>query len=149
MGGFFSGIETARMTEGGNYLKPGIYDVELIKCKTDKTRHGVGFFACDFKIAGSNNPDHRIGDVNNWFVGFDKDAALGNIKGWAVAVLSNLTPGIDQNAITEEVMEGLIEKNGEAIKGQKLRVQVTLVPTKTGGQFSRHQWYPAGEAVSA
>lgn len=150
--GLFSGIKDAKATQGGNYLKPGMYLVQVLRVNIGKTRKGVDFFAVDMKVLGSNSDEHGLGSVVNWFVGFDKDASLGNCKAFACAVLSNALPegqDFDESTITEEVMEGLVADNGKAIQGQKLRVQVTLVPTKTGGQFSRHLWFREKSAEAA
>ncbi len=146
--GVFSGIETAKSSEGGNYLKPGVYDVEVVRLAVGRTRKNVDFFAADLRILGSNNPDHRVGDIGNWFVGFDKEPALGNVKAFAVACLSS-EGSIDPASITEPVMNGLVEKGGEAVAGTRLKVQVTLVDTKGGGKYSKHLWFPAGAQVSA
>jgi hypothetical protein len=144
----FSGIENAKSTEGGAYLTAGVYDVEVIRLTVGKTRKGVPFFAADMKVIGSNNPEHRPGEVRNWFVGMDKDAALGNIKGFAVACLSS-EGAIDPASVTEQVMESLVDKGGEAVVGTRLKVQVTAVPTKSGGTYSKHLWFPLGTAVAA
>ena len=146
--GLFSGIENAKATEGGNYLKPGLYDVEVVRLATGVTRKKVDFFAADLRVIGTNNPDHRPGEVVNWFVGMDKEPALGNIKAFAVACLSS-EGAIDPASITEDVMNGLVEKGGEAVAGTRLKVQVTLVDTKGGGKYSKHLWFPAGAQVSA
>jgi len=141
--GVFSGIENAKSTEGGNYLHAGIYDVEVVRLSVGQTRKGVNFFAADLRVLGTNNPDHRVGEIVNWFVGFDKDAALGNVKAFAVACLSS-EGAIDPATITEQVMNALCEKGGEAVAGTKLKVQVTPVATKSGGTYSKHMWFPIG-----
>lgn len=146
--GVFTGIEEAKSTEGGNYLRQGMYDVEVVRLSVGKTRKGIPFFAADLKILGTNNPDHRIGEIANWFVGFDKDAALGNVKAFTVAMLSS-EGAVDPASITEAVMESLVDKGGEAVAGSRVKVQVTLVETKSGGTFSKHLWFPAGAQISA
>ena len=139
--GVFSGIENAKSTEGGNYLKPGVYDLEVIRLSVGTTRKGVPFFAADFKVLGSNNPDHNANEVVNWFVGFDKEPSLGNVKAFAVACLSS------EASITEKVMESLVDKGGEAVVGTQLKCQVTLVDTRGGGKYSKHLWFPIGTAA--
>ena len=142
--GLFTGIEDAKATQGGNYLKPGMYLCQILRISVGKTRKGVDFFAADLKVLGSNNETHGVGTVANWFVGFDKEPALANCKAFAKAVLSNALPAgqeFDEATITEEVMDGLCADNGTAIVGQKIQVQVVLVPTKAGGTFSRHLWF--------
>lgn len=145
--GVFSGIENAKATEGGNYLKPGVYDVEVVRLSTGRTRKGVDFFAADLKVVGGNNPDHRVGDIANWFVGFDKEPSLGNVKAFAVACLSS-EGSVDPATITEKVMESLVDKGGEAVVGTQLKVQVTLVETRGGGKYSKHLWFPIGTQVA-
>jgi hypothetical protein len=46
-------------------------------------------------------------------------------------------------------MESLVDKGGEAVVGTRLKVQVTAVPTKSGGTYSKHLWFPLGTAVAA
>ena len=140
--GVFSGIENAKSTEGGNYLKPGVYDLEVIRLSVGTTRKGVPFFAADFKVLGSNNPDHNANEVVNWFVGFDKEPSLGNVKAFAVACLSSEGP-VDPASITES----LVDKGGEAVVGTQLKCQVTLVDTRGGGKYSKHLWFPIGTAA--
>lgn len=150
--GLFSGIQDAKATQGGNYLKPGMYAVQIDRVTVGQTRKGVDFFAVDLKILGTNSDAHSLGSIANWFVGFDKEPALANCKAFAKAVLSNALPEgeeFDESTITEEVMEGLIADNGAAIRGQKLQVQVVQVPTKAGGTFSRHLWFREGAALVA
>ena len=144
--GVFSGIENAKSTEGGNYLKPGVYDLEVIRLSVGTTRKGVPFFAADFKVLGSNNPDHNANEVVNWFVGFDKEPSLGKVKAFAVACLSSEGP-VDPASITEKVMESLVDKGGEAVVGTQLKCQVTLVDTRGGGKYSKHLWFPIGTAA--
>ena len=144
--GVFSGIENAKSTEGGNYLKPGVYDLEVIRLSVGTTRKGVPFFAADFKVLGSNNPDHNANEVVNWFVGFDKEPSLGIVKAFAVACLSSEGP-VDPASITEKVMESLVDKGGEAVVGTQLKCQVTLVDTRGGGKYSKHLWFPIGTAA--
>jgi len=145
--GVFSGIENAKSTEGGNYLKPGVYDLEVIRLSVGTTRKGVPFFAADFKVLGSNNPDHKVAEVVNWFVGFDKEPSLGNVKAFAVACLSSEGP-VDPGTITEPVMNALVDKGGEAVVGTQLKCQVTLVDTRGGGKYSKHLWFPIGTAAA-
>lgn len=150
--GLFAGIKDARATQGGNYLKPGMYLLQVIRVTIGKTRKGVDFFAVDFKVLGSNNEEHGVGSIVNWFVGFDKEPALANCKAFAVAVLGNALPEgqeFDESSITEEVMDGLVADNGKAIAGQKVQCQVVTVPTKSGGTFSRHLWFREGAALSS
>jgi hypothetical protein len=150
--GLFKGIENAQTSEGGNYLNPGVYDVVLQRINTGRTRKGVDFVAVDFQIVQTSNSEkHPVGSTANYFCGADKDGFLSNVKIFAAAVLANALPigqSFDMAQITEEVMEGLTANNGQAVVGQKLRVQVTHVQTKAGGTYSRHQWSPGAKAAA-
>jgi hypothetical protein len=146
--GIFSGIEAAKATEGGNYLHAGVHDVEIVRLTTGTTRKGSAFFAADLRLIGTNSTEHRIGEVCNWFVSMDWEPSLGNIKAFAVACLSS-EGKIDPESVTEKVMEGLVDKGGEAVVGTRLKVQVVLVETKSGGTFSKHMWFAAGAQIAA
>lgn len=149
--GVFGGIESARISEGGNYLKPGDYDLEIVKVTVGHTRKGVDFFSCQFKVVGAPEGTHQIGEFVDWYNGKDKDGFLPNIKEWARAVLQNTSEVVVQEAdITEPVMEALTADSGSAVQGMKLRCKVVLKPIKSkpGSFFSRHYWYP-GESPTA
>ena len=143
--GIFSGIESARIGEGGNYLKPGDYDLEVTKVTVGRTRKGVDFFAVQCRVIGASPDTHQIGEIVDWFNGKDKDAFLPNIKEWARAVLQNTSEElVEESQITEEVMNALSADGGEACVGAKLRCKVVAkaVKSKPGQFYSRHYWYP-------
>jgi hypothetical protein len=144
----FDKIEAATFSEGGNYIKPGAYDLEVVKLKIGQTRKKENFFAASFKVLGTSNPDCRVGEVVDWFCSDKHDSFLGNVKQFAVALLSAAGP-VAPDAITSQLMDGLVDKDGAAVAGSRIRVQVTMVPTKAGGTFSRHLWLPAGATESS
>ena len=149
--GVFDGIEQAKISEGGNYLKPGDYDLEIVKTTTGRTRKGVEFFSVQLKVVGAPEDTHQIGEFVDWYNGKDKDGFLPNIKEWARAVLQNTSETIVRESdITEEVMEALTADNGDAVAGMRLRCRVVLKPirSKPGSFFSRHYWYP-GQSPAA
>ena len=138
----FDRIEDATFSEGGNYLHEGAYDLEIVKVKVAKTRKNHDFFAVDVKILGTTS-DMRIGEIGNWFTSTQHDSFLGNVKQFCTALLSASGP-IDPASINAEVVDGIAKDNGAAVVGSRIRLQVTQVPTKAGGTFSRHTWLPAG-----
>ena len=144
----FDRIESATFSEGGNYLKQGNFDLEITKIKLGKTRKLEDYFAVDFKIIGTSSTEMQIGEAVNWFQGFKHDSALGNIKQFVTALLASAGP-VAPDAITAAFMDALVDKDGAAVAGSRIRVQVTPVPTKTGGTFSRHLWLPAGATETA
>jgi len=149
--GIFRGVENARVTEGGNYLEKGDYDLEIIKVVQDQTRKKVDFIAVTFKVIGSDNPKYKIGDIVDWFNGADKDAFLSNAKEFGKAGLQAISDAeIAEADITEAVMEELFpdQRQKDAPKspliGYRVRCRVVPKPIKSkpGEFFSRHYWYP-------
>lgn len=151
--GVFDNIEKARTSGGGVYLGAGAYELEHLIVTVGQTRppKSYAFLAVHFKVLGSNNPAHKIGDEVDWFIGADKDAFLSNAKEWAKAVLQSSVPEggepIDEATITSAVLEELTDKNGEAVRGQVLRVNVVPKPIKSkpGSFYSRHYWLPTAQ----
>jgi hypothetical protein len=149
--GIFSKVKEARIGEGGNYLPPGDFDLEIKKVTVGTTRKNIPFMAVAFTCLGTNNPAVKVGEVVDWFNGADKDGFSSNVKEWGSAVLQNIAgEPIDPDSIDEAVMEGLTDKGGESCIGQKLRVKVTLKPIKSapGKFFSRHQWFSTANPAS-
>ena len=150
--GLFKGIEDASATEGRNYSKAGIFDIEIKKVTVGETRKKIGFFAVDMKILGTNNEEQPIGAIVNWISMADKDSFLGNVKGFIMAVLMNDRPAgstINAAEITEEVIEELLKDDAKDVVGKHLKLQVIIRKTGSGGEFSLHTFYPASAQVSA
>ena len=132
-------------------MKPGDYDLEIVKVQTGRTRKGVEFFAAQFKVLGATEGTHDQGEFVDWFCGKDKDGFLSNVKEFARAVLQNTSAEpVRESDITEEVMEGIVAHSGEMVAGMKVKCRVIEKPVKSrpGSYFSRHYWYP-GEVAPA
>ena len=143
--GVFDKIGEATFSEGGNYFRPGAYDLEIVKVKQDQTRKNHDFVAVDCKILGTTS-DMHIGEIGNWFTSNQHDSFLGNVKQFCYALLSS-SGSVDANSITPEIVESICKDNGAAVVGSRIRLQVTQVSTQKGGTFSRHTWLPAGATV--
>ena len=81
----FAGIKNATTTNGGNYLRPGTHELELLKLMQGRTRKGVDFIAADFRVLSSTNEDHPTNSTVNYFAGADKDGFLSNVKSLALS----------------------------------------------------------------
>jgi hypothetical protein len=152
--GLFDGIDKARITEGGNYLKEGEFELEVTKALQGTTRKNIGFMAVQMKVLGTSTDKHKIGEIVDWYNAADKEGFLGNAKEWAKACLLNLLPPgevLDEATIDEPTLNSLLDKNGEMVQGMKLRVRVVLKPIKSkpGQFFSRHYWTPGQSAPVA
>jgi hypothetical protein len=141
--GLFSGIKNAQLTSGGNYIRPGSHQLELIKLTQGRTRKGVDFVAADFRVLSSTNEEHPQGSTVNWFAGADKDGFLSNVKALAIAVLSSHAGEmVDENTVDEDVMEGLVADGGSEVSGAKLAADAFHVDTRRGGTFTKIIWAP-------
>jgi len=139
----FSGIKNATVTNGGNYIRPGTHQLELVKLTQGLTRKGVDFVAADFRILGSSTDEHPIGSTVNWFAGADKDGFLSNVKALAVALLSaQAGENVDEGTVSEEVMEALVSDNGNEVAGARLTAEAFHVDTRRGGTFTKILWTP-------
>ncbi len=132
--GRFAGVENAKVTEGGVYFLPGNYLVEILACKSGETRKKVPFFAVDTKIIESDNPSRPAGSNCSWFVGLDKDAALGNIRGFVAKALES---SIEE--VNEAVCEIVVGKD-QPCAGKKMHINAVNILTKAGKDFTKCNW---------
>lgn len=148
---FFAGVENAQVSESGSYLTDGDYDVIVDRVTLGSTRKKIPFFALDVTVEGSSDPvKHPIGSKRNWFVGFDKDSALGNVRQWGHAIANALSAAegggdVDVTAINQQFLDAICADNGKSVRGVKLKVNVVAKPTSTGGTFSKHTWFPKAQ----
>lgn len=143
----FSGIKNAQVTSGGNYIRPGTHELQLLKLTQGRTRKGVDFVAADFRVISSTNEEHPEGSTVNWFAGADKDGFLSNVKALAVAILSaHAGEMVDESTVDEDVMEGLVSDGGSEVAGAKLNADAFLVDTRRGGKFTKIIWAPVFDA---
>lgn len=139
----FSGIKNATVTSGGNYIRPGTHELQLLKLTQGRTRKGVDFVAADFRVLSSTNTEHPEGSTVNWFAGADKDGFLSNVKALAVAVLSSAAGEmVEESTVDEDVMENLVADGGAEVSGAKLSADAFHVDTRRGGTFTKIIWAP-------
>src|SRR5262249_44394721 len=123
------------------------YSLEIQKCQIINTRNGSPAFIADLKVLTG---DSDIGATRNWFVDLYKDSAMGNVKAFLLAALgvdwSNERHRAEGNAKIVPEIEKLAEAAVSAdqyLRGKKVNVNVVKVATRSGGEFSRHDWSPA------
>lgn len=130
----FSGIEEARISEGGVYFKPGVFRVEVEAVKGLKDRKGVGTFVVEGTLLESSEPSLPVGTAVSWVVKLDKEPALGNIKAFIAAAM-----GEDAKNVTAESVD-LVISAGNPLKGTKLRASAQNIKTKAGNDFTKITW---------
>lgn len=140
--GIFDKIKEASMMEGGAYVLPGIYRVQIDVCKQKETRKKIGMVAVEMRVLESSNPDRPPGSAMSWVVTADKDAFLSNIKQFLSAVgipingvVHRLTPEDVDPAGAEMVFSA-----GNPLKGHFARIYAYNVLTKAKTDFTRVKW---------
>ena|SRR3990167_1759268 len=130
--GIFDGIGKAQYFEGGKYVAPGFYLVDVQRVKQAKTRNGRPFFVVEMKIVESNDlKEFPIGTDMSWMVMLDQDAALGNIKHFLSVASETPLDAID----TQDAEDAISEQN--PLAGVRLRVMAVNVKTKAQKDFTK------------
>lgn len=129
-------IQEAKFSEGGTYLLPGVYRIEVIACKHIKTRQGREAFVVELSILESNNPERPPGSTCSWMVMLDQEPALGNIKNF----ISAAYPCEDSQVSEQAVLLIVGEKN--PLKGHRARASAVNIKTKNRGtDFTKVKWF--------
>ena len=130
----FDGIESARVSEGGVYFKPGAFKVRILGVKALKDRKGVGTFVVECELIESSEPSLPRGTVTSWVVKLDKEPALGNIKAFAAAATGS-TP----KEVTAESIK-LIVSEGNPLRDTIMKASASNIKTKSGADFTKVTW---------
>jgi hypothetical protein len=141
--GLFDGIGDAQVGQGGVYFLPGSYLVEVVRCFTLKSRKREDLFIAECYIHESDNPDRKPGSKASWVVNFKQDAALGNIKGFIAACLGvspSNTKAVDETVDIEACELAVDGEN--PLAGTMLRLWAVNKITKSGNDFTLHNWEP-------
>jgi hypothetical protein len=133
--GIFGNIKDAKYSDGGVYLKAGVYRLEILKVLYKKTRQQKDAFIAEFKVLESTCKELLPGCVASWMVTLDKEPALGNIKQFLAEVLNCPMEKID-----EQIVEAVIAETGpkpNPLAGQMVRAAAVDIQTKAGRPFTK------------
>jgi hypothetical protein len=139
----FRGVEDAQVGGGGIYFLPGLYEVEIEKVFTMRSRKDDDLFIVETKILKSDNPERKVGTSCSWVVNLKQDAALGNIKAFIGA--ANGIEGTEKERLNEEITEAVCEfvcGEDNPLAGVRLGLQCTNILTKAKKDFTKHWWSP-------
>lgn len=138
--GLFGGIKSAKYSDGGVYILPGVGRIEIIAVKYLKTRKGQDAFIVECKMVESSNPQRLPGCVCTWMVTMDKEPALGNIKQF----IQTIVPAADFDVLTEDQCEqlvlGICDEKLNPLKGKFARFAATEITTKANRPFTKVKW---------
>jgi len=146
--GAFSGLKEARSTQGGLYLKPGNYTVQVQKVKMQKSQVGNReFFIAELKVVDSDNEEMKANSEPSWLVelpGKYPELALGNVKAFLHAAFSSMAEAEGEEAPDEEdideAMATLAVSEDNPLAGVFMSAKAFQKETKSGGEFTRVKW---------
>lgn len=135
--GLFAGVGSASYNEGGIFVQPGNYLVEVGEAKTGKTRKGRDFFVVQLKVLESDSPERPKGVTMSWMLMFDLDATMGNIKHFisVCEAVASKSP-INLNAVDEASCEMVVSAE-QPYEGEILALEAVNVKTQAGGVFTK------------
>jgi hypothetical protein len=137
--GLFGTIGEAKFSEGGVYILPGVYRVEVLSVITKRTRAGWDGFIVEMKILESKNPERLPGSVCSWMVklGQADSPGMGNVKQFLSAALN-----CDMSQITEQLAEAAVSPQNP-LKGTILQASAVNITTKQNRPFTKVKWFHA------
>lgn len=154
--GRFAKIEKVSPTERGVPFPIGDFRVRVLKNKcTDSQDKQKQYFISEFLILESSNPELSEGDKRSHVIWLNNpkayDAPWSDVKAYICACLG--LRGEDHEAITEELVEFVVENNddmpGGPFEGLELSLTVSTRQKKGGdGDLSPHVYHDADEEMA-
>lgn len=101
-------INETPMTQGGVYLLPGNYKLQVMEMKNGTAQsQGWDFFVAQVKVIESDNPDRQPGAICEWMVAFKnpqyKKTYLANVKNFLWAVFNGFDTSVEPDHVTDKV----------------------------------------------
>jgi len=147
MSNHFGGMGSATVFGAGQYIQPGVHDLEVKNVSVIASQRNPGrhFFCVEFRVAKSEV--HPVGSTVTWLVDLEKpskDTAFSNIKEFACALL-----GVEATEVTEDVMDAMCTPE-QPSAGMGVVAEAWHKSTQAGGVFTRIRWQApdAGAEVS-
>ena len=147
--GRFSSLANVRTNQGGLYFLAGDYDVELDEVKLIDTRKGQEAFIISGKVLTSTNPDRAPGCKPSQVMVLKTEileTVMSNIKQFAGAALGIEDPddyepeeGKTLEEFWDETLEAIVSDE-QPLKGVKIHLNVSMIKTREGKDFSKHVW---------
>lgn len=145
----FSGIETAQVTGGSQYLQPGQHRLRVKAITHRESSHkNTDYFVAEFTVVESTSESHAENSTATWLVDLNKptrETALGNVKEFTAALLK-----VTLAEVTEGVVVGMISGSQPAV-GMTVCAEAWHKPTKAGGVYTSVTWtaFPIGTDAEA
>jgi len=140
----FSGIETAEVTGGSQYIQPGQHTLKVksVTIRESKKVADKTYFIAEFTVMESSSESHTAGSTATWLVDMakpTKETAYGNIKEFVIALLK-----CNADEVTFQLCDELVGASQPGV-GMCVLAEAWHKPTTTGGVFTRISWSPVAD----
>lgn len=152
--GMFQGLNEAKPSSGGNYLPEGDHRVRLeaLRFKKSENRESKNenVFIVETSVVSSSDPSLKAGSKRDWVLGIpakteDKMRAYGDMKSFFAALAG--VEDVDSLGNFEAIAEAAIGANNPC-RNLEVDVEVRVVKTRAGGNFSKHRWQTDGSGAN-
>jgi hypothetical protein len=129
---YFIGVETAKVSGGANYIRPGVYELEVIESKTGKSpRDQRPFCVVEYKVlSAAPGSEMTAGETGSHLIMMVGNSWLGDVKAMIAAIMN-----APAEQVTAPVCDAFFSKN--PAKGKRVRARAANKPTGKGGQFTK------------
>ena len=134
MGLFGKMVADAKPMEGSGFWAPGQYVVEIDVCKAITNRKNELCFIVSGVAKKSSNAECPVGCTRDWVVNMKHDSSPGNVKSFIRAAT-----GLEEEEIDEDGTEAVVDEKNP-LHGELVALEVTMVKTRDGNDFSKHVW---------
>ena len=150
----FAGLGSVDPTQGGNYPRPGRYEIKIRSCKkAPSKKNGRIHFVAEYEVLKAIKTDEKVepngvGSNPSWVVNMEgeyPDLALGNVKAFLYAAYGSLMvslgeerPSMDQ--IDEAMGVAAVNEEENPLGGVVLELEAFHKETQKGSLFTRTNW---------
>lgn len=144
-------IDSVKGTEGGLYLKPGNFLLQVQRCKMIETRDGNDAFVAELKVIETDIEDKDLqpGAEPSLYVNLSgkfPKLALGNVNDFVRAGLGSLAqqhgedhPPLEEITLNKDIMKKITGAKN-LLAGVYLDCNAFNKPTREGRDFTRMKW---------
>jgi hypothetical protein len=131
--GFFDGIESAKVASDAQYVRPGVYELEVLETKTGKSpKDGRQFAVAEYKVlAAAPGSECKVGDKVSHMVMMVGLHWQGDIKAMVAAISGCPSKMVD--AAGTELFFG----PQQPARGKKVNARAWNTTTRGGKQFTK------------
>lgn len=150
--GLFRNVGAADVNFGGKYFDEDCaFIVRVEKCITKKSRKKEDLFIVECTVVETTSEKNAVGSRASQVIKLSQDAAPGNVKA-VVAAMNGLNPDVkdELDSVPEDDWETLCDymvSRDNPAKGVYMALATTLLKTKDGGDFTKHNWTPIGSVI--